>query len=150
MVATAGSTGMVAARPETDKQNETTKQTTRAQADDPRLASASAKEENLEDFIQQHKMLVAARANAHCTRASPSKGGHSRVASKGNGPAGSKEGGDLRPDRTFDIVVLGGPCALCVQKSRGDARVCVGSRRGRMYASSNDDHGSTKRGGASS
>ena len=88
-------------------------------------------------------MLVAARANAHCTRASPSKGGHSRVASKGNGPAGSKEGGDLRPDRTSNTVVLGGSCAMCMQKSRGDARVCVGFRRGRMCASSNDDHRST-------
>ena len=70
-------------------------------------------------------MLVAAGTGASCTRASPSKGGHSRVASKGNGPAGSKNGGDLRPDQTSDTVVLGGSCAMCVQKSRGDARVCV-------------------------
>ena len=89
-------------------------------------------------------MLVAAGTGASCTRASPSKGGHSRVASKANGPARSKEGGDLRLDQTSDNVVLGGSCAMCVQKSRGDARVCVGSRRGRMCASSNDDHGTTK------
>ena len=58
------------------------------------------------------------------TRASFSKGGHSRVARKGSGPDGSSYGVELPPKRTFDTAVLGGKCAMCLQKSRYGACVC--------------------------
>ena len=51
-------------------------------------------------------------------------GGHSRVASRGNGPAGYREGVDLEPDRASNAVALGDIGALCMQKSRYGACVC--------------------------